>query len=127
MRALWTLSQRLLGAIVLACAIVVCASEPATAFDRCGESCQARSRGREHRVSEFSLYTWYWHSYNRHSDTDPFAYHYRQPRYYPSRSRYWVHDYEAQRADFDLPEYHPAWGYERPQRRERRHRRHSED
>jgi hypothetical protein len=93
----------------------------AQAFGWCRENCPPAGWGTVRPIKHWVYYPRYAHQYNVHSTTDPFAYHSRAVRYYPGTSQYWSHHYHPQRADFALPSYHPAWGYERPYVRTKTH------
>ena len=52
--------------------------------------------------------------YDRGYRVDPYAYHYKSPRYYPHyNSRYWRHpeDIRIRRKKLYYPPYYEAWGY----------------
>ncbi|MGD9784036.1 MAG: hypothetical protein AB7E80_12790 [Hyphomicrobiaceae bacterium] len=81
--------------------------------------------GRERVVRHWVFYPRYTHVYYRHSVTDPYAYRYVQPRYYPYyNSRYWVpaRCYSRCKPHYRLPRYHASWGY--PGKRRHHHHRH---
>ncbi|MFY0612328.1 MAG: hypothetical protein JXQ99_12425 [Hyphomicrobiaceae bacterium] len=55
-----------------------------------------------------------WKRYDRHSATDPYAYHYDHRGYYPYYgSDYWrpAHKVKNRRFHYKQPRYHKAWGY----------------
>ena len=122
MRSVLKTAAAIIGAGMVALAGAAATSDQAQAFGWCRQDCPPAGWGTVRPIKHWVYYPRYSHHYNVHSTTDPFAYQYRQPRYYPGTSRYWSHHYEAQRPEFDLPEYHPAWGYDRPYRKTRIHR-----
>lgn len=124
MRSLMKTAATVAGVALLAFAATVAGSDRADAGGLCFRDCPPAGLGRVQPIKHWVYYPRYSHTYNVHSTTDPFAYRYHKPRYYPGTSRYWTHDTDVERADFDLPQYHPAWGYARPARKTRTHTRH---
>lgn len=89
--------------------------------------------GRVQRVRHWVYYPRYQNVYRTHRVTDPYAYRYKRPRYYPYyNSGYWKSARvmrKRRRAHFRYPRYYRSWGYHKPgyraiSRRALRHRRH---
>lgn len=74
--------------------------------------------GRVQPVRHWVYYPRYHHVYHSHPVTDPYAYRYKRPRYYPYyNSGYWRSARvmrKRRRARFLHPQYYRAWGYDKP-------------
>lgn len=82
--------------------------------------------GRAQTVRHWVYYPRYRHHYHTHPATDPYAYRYRKPRYYPYyNSGYWrsAREMRKRRRYYAQPRYYSAWGYSKPGYRALRHRR----
>lgn len=69
--------------------------------------------GRVQPVRHWVYYPRYHHHYHRHPVTDPYAYRYVRPRYYPYyNSGYWrpASVMHKRRARYHQPKYYRAWG-----------------
>jgi hypothetical protein len=89
------------------------AVQPAEAFGFHRETPPA-GWGNTQTVKHWVYYPRYHHVYLASAKTDPYAYQYRTRGYYPYYgSHYWrpAHEVKTQRANFKLPKYYPAWGY----------------
>lgn len=105
--------KSLIGKAAAVAALAVLASAPAEAFGwerRGAPAGYGETRVIHHHV----YYPRYRHVYHVHAGTDPYAYRYVQPRYYPYyNSGYWrpTHLVKKRRAHYRLPRYYQAWGY----------------
>ena len=74
--------------------------------------------GRVQPVRHWVYYPRYHHKYHIHPVTDPYAYRYKRPRYYPYyNSGYWRSAYQMRKrrgARYVHPRYYRAWGYRKP-------------
>lgn len=69
--------------------------------------------GQKRVVRHYYYYPRYAHRFHAHSATDPYAYKYEQPGYYPLKdSEYWrpAKEVHKRRARHQFPRYHKAWG-----------------
>lgn len=84
--------------------------------------------GRVQPVRHWVYYPRYRHTYHTHPVTDPYAYHYKRPRYYPYyRSGYWRPAHvmrKRHRVHYKHPRYYQSWGYGKPAYRVMRYKRH---
>jgi hypothetical protein len=119
MRSVMKTAAAVVAAAMLAMAGATVGSDQAQASDWCFRDCPPAGWGKVRPITHWAYYPRYAHTYNIHSTTDPFAYRSYKRRYYPGTSRYWTHDTDVERADFDPPHYVPAWGYDRPTRKTR--------
>ena len=74
--------------------------------------------GRVQTVRHWVYYPRYHHTYRTHRVTDPYAYRYKRPRYYPYyNSGYWRSARQMRlrkRMRYVHPRYYRAWGYHKP-------------
>lgn len=96
-----------LAALVALVGLAVVAA-PAHAWHR-----KPAGYGEVRTVTHYGYYPRYNHVYHVHYRTDPYAYRWEKPRYYPYyNSGYWRPAHEVRRQRYyALPPYHQAWGY----------------
>ncbi|MGQ0673244.1 MAG: hypothetical protein ACT4N2_10260 [Hyphomicrobium sp.] len=98
----------LVKAAVAVIGFVIAVVSPAEAWSR-----KPAGYGEVQTVRHYGYYPRYNHVYKVHYRTDPYAYRWEQPRYYPYyNSGYWRPAYEVRRRQYyALPPYYQAWGY----------------
>lgn len=103
--------ERTVSACAMLAGALLMMSEPAAAWHR---DRAPDGYGQTRVVHHHVYYPRYVHVYHVHSGTDPYAYRYVRPGYYPYyNSGYWrpAHLVRKHRPHFRLPRYYQAWGY----------------